>query len=156
MNSTTHRMTPQRRQIFDVLRGTKSHPTASQVYDAVRAALPRISIATVYRNLDVLTRCGLARKLDMVGGEAHYDADMSAHHHIRCSGCGRVDDVRVTGLEAPLRTVSTETGYAVTGHRQEFEGLCPTCQDEEAASNGHGTPRGNVSNGGVPAHTDKE
>lgn len=62
------RMTKQRRVILDTLRSTETHPTADEVYRLVQKQIPRISLGTVYRNLDLLARCGSIRKLDIMGG----------------------------------------------------------------------------------------
>ena len=60
-------MTRQRRVILEALRGTTSHPTADEVYEMVRRRLPRISLGTVYRNLEILSGEGLVAKLEMAG-----------------------------------------------------------------------------------------
>ncbi len=133
------RMTQQRRVILETLRILRTHPTADEVYAVVRRRLPRISLGTVYRNLDELTRCGLIRKLDMGGAPARFDGDTAAHCHIRCLRCVRLDDVSVKSAKVHLQAVSHATGYQVFGYRLEFEGLCPECRTKEASN---GTPGG--------------
>lgn len=125
--STKRRMTPQRRRILDELTRRCDHPTADQIYDAVRADLPHISLGTVYRNLDVLVQEGLATRLDAPGGQARFDADTQPHYHVRCRRCGRVDDVVADALEPLLLPHAQCLDYEITGVRVEFEGLCSTC-----------------------------
>ena len=121
-------MTLQRRVILEELRRSYSHPTADEVYGLVRQRLPKISLATVYRNLDILSAHGLIEKLELGGGQRRYDGETKNHGHIRCTGCGRVDDVtwgsdfHSTPLPARLN------GYLVTGQLYELIGLCPACQ----------------------------
>ncbi len=125
------RMTEQRRVILDEIRRMRTHPTADQVYDAVRARLPRVSLGTVYRNLDTMSRCGVIRKLAMVEGQARFDGDTEGHLHVRCTVCGHIADVHQTAAELPWETVAEETGFEVTGQRLEFEGICPACRGLE-------------------------
>ncbi|MCF6287226.1 MAG: transcriptional repressor, partial [Candidatus Hydrogenedentes bacterium] len=64
------RMTRQRMVILEQLQAMHSHPTADELYVVVRRQLPNVSLGTIYRNLDVLTKSGQVRKLDSGGGHA--------------------------------------------------------------------------------------
>lgn len=83
----------QRDIILEEVRRGKTHPSAQEVYDRVRPRLPKISLGTVYRNLEQLAAHGLIRKLELPGDQRRFDGDVSEHYHIRCLVCGRVDDV---------------------------------------------------------------
>jgi Fur family ferric uptake transcriptional regulator len=85
-------MTNQRLKILEHLRIVKTHPTADMVYDAVKKGLPAISLATVYRNLNLLADDGTILKLE-IGGEFRFDGDTSSHQHCVCRKCGRITDV---------------------------------------------------------------
>lgn len=87
------RMTRQRAVILEELRKTKSHPTADELYSIVRERLPRISLGTVYRNLDFLADSGEIRRLEAAGSTKRFDGDISWHQHVRCLRCGRIGDV---------------------------------------------------------------
>jgi len=78
------RITRQRRVILEELQRTKSHPTADELYRKVRRRLPRISLGTVYRNLELLSRSGLIRKLEIGGGKMRFDGIVEPHYHIHC------------------------------------------------------------------------
>jgi len=123
-------MTPQRRVILDELRKVDTHPTADELYTAVRRRLPRTSLGTVYRNLDLLSQCGMVRRLHMAGAQTRYDGNTSPHDHVRCEVCGRVDDVAgpPCGAAAPEPSIGHFNGYKVSGYRLEFIGICPSCQ----------------------------
>lgn len=128
------RMTNQRQVILDELKQLKSHPTAGELCQIVRKRLPRISLGTVYRNLDILSRTGVIQKLDVAGLEMRFDGDISDHYHLRCLGCGRVVDVELepmAGLEAACQKHSD---FQVMGHRLEFMGVCPACQENRQQS----------------------
>lgn len=136
MSKDCHRRnTRQRQVVLEELRSVLSHPTASDVYELARRRLPRISLGTIYRNLEILTQEGVIRRLDSVGGEARFDGDISEHHHVRCVRCGAVGDVH--GLVDPMAIADIRHlgGYEILGYRLRFEGICPSCQ---AARSGPG------------------
>jgi Fur family ferric uptake transcriptional regulator len=121
-------MTTQRQVILDELNKLKSHPTAGELCQIVRQRLPRISLGTVYRNLEILSREGLIQKLEVGGNEMRFDGATKNHYHLRCQSCGRVDDVAMEVLPDLERRVDSYLGYEVTGHRLEFTGVCPECR----------------------------
>lgn len=127
-------MTPQRKIILDELKKVDSHPTADQVYEMVRQRLPRISLGTVYRNLEILSTNGIIRKLEFGGAQRRFDSDVSHHYHVRCLDCGRVDDVPIMAPKAITDIPYVENGYEVVGHRLEFMGICPMCKRTESVS----------------------
>ncbi|MFO7652543.1 MAG: transcriptional repressor [Candidatus Krumholzibacteriia bacterium] len=140
MKPRSFRITRQRRVILDELQHAKDHPTASQLYDRVRLRLPRISLGTVYRNLDRLSGEGLVRRLELAGQETRFDADLSAHDHLRCSGCGRVDDMAAVVGDLLDRARAELPGYRVDSYDLEFRGLCPDCHSSSNAPE-HPLPR---------------
>ena len=128
------RMTRQRRVILEEIRRYNNHPAADEIYERVRKRLPRISLGTVYRNLDVLCELGEIQRLELSGAMKRFDGIPKKHYHIRCLNCGRVDNAPV----APLKQIEDElygaTVYTIFGHRLVFEGLCPRCTREAEAS----------------------
>lgn len=120
----------QRQVILEELLKTTSHPSAGALHELVRKRMPHISLATVYRNLDLLTRLGQVKKLAF-GGEACFDAAMTPHHHIRCLKCGRVDDIEISPLQPALSLPqSTRSGFLVQGCTVEYLGICPHCRED--------------------------
>ena len=126
-SSGFQRNTPQRAVILEELRKVTSHPTAVELYEMVRRRLPKISLGTVYRNLDLLAEMGTIRKVSLGGAEARFDGDTDRHEHIRCIRCGRLDDVAGVAVELPDGETDKMGGYTVIGHRLEFVGVCPEC-----------------------------
>ena len=99
----------------------------------LRRHLPRISLGTVYRNLEVLVRIGAIQKLETGGGEARFDGNPHEHQHVRCIRCGRVDDAELplpntVGLDTGHGGIKDVSGYAVLGIRLDLIGLCPGCR----------------------------
>lgn len=121
------RMTRQRQVILEELRKFMHHPCADEIYEVVRKQLPRISLGTVYRNLEVLSELGEIRKLEFGGTIKRFDGDPEDHYHIRCSLCDRVDNVPMPRLKDIEARINLETDYRIIGHRLEFFGLCPEC-----------------------------
>ena len=126
---TTYRMTKQRQVILDVIRASQAHPSADELYAMVRTQLPRISLGTVYRNLEILTEQGEIQRLELSGTVKRYDWDPSKHYHIRCMHCGRVDDAPVAPLDRIENELYGATVFTIIGHRLEFEGFCPECSN---------------------------
>jgi Fur family ferric uptake transcriptional regulator len=122
------RNTQQRKVMLEELRKTHSHPTATELYEIVRRRLPKISLGTVYRNLELLTEMGAIRKLEIFGKEARFDGDLERHYHVRCERCSRVDDfVSVFPVQA-IEEARDMNGWKILGRRVEFVGICPECQ----------------------------
>jgi Fur family ferric uptake transcriptional regulator len=120
------RLTSQRRLILEELRSVTTHPTADELYGMVRRKMPRISLGTVYRNLEMLSSLGLVRKLENAAGQKRFDGDVSPHHHIRCDTCGKVGDI----FDAPDISDIGErvnTDFQITALSLEFSGICPQC-----------------------------
>jgi Fur family ferric uptake transcriptional regulator len=120
-------MTRQRQIILEELRKVDTHPSADQVYETVRKRLPRISLGTVYRNLEILSELGEIQKLELGGDLKRFDRNSNKHYHIRCMNCGRVDDAPIAPLNQVEDDLYDATVYTIIGHRLEFEGLCPQC-----------------------------
>ena len=121
-------MTRQREVILEELKRTNSHPTADEVYEMARRRLPRISLGTVYRNLEILCECGVIGQLELGSAQRRFDGNVEKHYHVRCVRCGCIEDVLgepFTGIED---AVGRESDYEIIGSRLEFIGICPGCR----------------------------
>ena len=139
-SSKSRRSTPQRRVILEELCGLKTHPTAAELYEIVRKRLPRISLGTVYRNLEVLTEDGFVLKLESTGSEARFDATVAPHYHVRCRACGKVRDWHGTRPDRMLPYPLEMDGFLVQGHNLEFYGVCAECRAAEGEAPPPGAP----------------
>lgn len=134
------RRTCQRQVILEELQKLQSHPTAVALYEIVRRRVPKISLGTVYRNLELLARTGVIQKLEFAGSEARFDGDVTRHDHLRCVRCGRVDDIHGPPLDLSGGNVNDFSDYHVLGHRVEVFGICPQCRTEQTCkTGGHGS-----------------
>ncbi len=120
------RMTRQRAVILKELRKVKTHPTVDEVYSMVREHLPRISLGTVYRNLDFLADTGEILRLEAAGTIKRFDGDTSWHQHVRCVHCGRIGDVMQPQQVPSIDGVNVD-GFTVTRARVEYDGVCDHC-----------------------------
>ena len=129
------RNTPQRRIILEELRKVTSHPTAVELYELVRQRMPKISLGTVYRNLDLLAQRGTIQKHALGGVEARFDGNPHRHCHVRCDRCGRMDDLDEMHEGLTGEQPAQAAGYQILGYRLELIGVCPDCGECETTLN---------------------
>ena len=82
----------QREDLLSILKNSKSHPTAEELYNSIKEKIPSVSRWTVYRNLKDLVDEGYIIKISMAGGADRYDYIHKKHNHIICKYCGMVKD----------------------------------------------------------------
>jgi Fe2+ or Zn2+ uptake regulation protein len=123
------RFTRQRAAVFDYLCSVDTHPTAEEVYSAVRRRIPKISLATVYKALDALVDSQVASKITHGDGPARYDSRQEAHYHLRCLKTGRIRDLDtpfdpdlLNKLDQNLVESLRRRGFHVTDYRLELLG----------------------------------
>lgn len=119
-------MTVQRSVILDELRKLDTHPTADELYHIVRKRLPRISLGTVYRNLEHLAQSETILKLNVGENVKRFDGCRHKHHHATCLVCSRIYDILAEDLPEEPRPVVP--GFTVTGVNIFFEGYCAGCR----------------------------
>jgi Fur family transcriptional regulator, peroxide stress response regulator len=123
------RYTRQREAVFTYLRSTDAHPTADQVFAAVRQQIPSVSLATVYKALEALVEAGLSTKLCDSTGPARFDGRCDRHYHLHCQRTGQVRDLETPydpglpfKLDPSLVDSLRRQGFRITGHRLEILG----------------------------------
>ena len=137
-------MTRQRRVILEELRLLSGHPTAREVFDHVRRRLPRISLGTVYRNLDAFARHGMIRTIELGCAGRRYDDDLDEHYHLCCVRCGRIVDAPMGRLDGLEEALGDADGFDVLDHRLRFEGICRECKAASVAGAGRGDGGGSA------------
>jgi Fur family peroxide stress response transcriptional regulator len=128
------RRTRQREAILEVLRSTKSHPTADWVYQEVRKEMPHVSLGTIYRNLRTLSENGEILELSYGSNHSRFDANADCHYHFICENCGSIEDLDMDCMPELEKKVEKIGDYQVSAHRLEFHGICPDCSREESKS----------------------
>ncbi len=113
-------LTAQRRAVLRFLDGNRDHPSAGQIFDAVTRDFPITSRATVYNTLSLLEQVGAVRAVRGNDGETRYDPNVSAHHHLVCEVCGRLEDIPASSVTVLL------DGLPAAGEVR-FSGHCARC-----------------------------
>ncbi len=121
------RVTPQRFAVYANLLNRSDHPRAEQILQDLNQDAPQSSQATVYSSLQALKRVGLVREVLLEEGVCRYDANVAAHHHFRCQGCGEIEDIAWDQLEG-IKLASLRSGLTVENYEVTVHGWCDRCQ----------------------------
>ena len=117
----------QREAIKEFLACTKEHPTADTVYMHVREEFPRISLGTVYRNLNLLADMGEITKIPTPDGGDRFDGTTDPHYHVICTSCGRVIDLEMEHLNSIDKLAEKCFDGHIDHHTALFYGTCGDC-----------------------------
>ena len=123
------RFSQQRERIYQAVLESRAHPTAEMVYQQLKPEMPRLSLGTVYRNLQQMAREGRLTELD--GPVTRFDAVTRPHTHFRCRACGAMLDLETVPYDETLDRLAAARGCVVTGHTLIFTGHCPRCAGQE-------------------------
>ena len=121
------RYSRQRKLIMEWVQKAHDHPTATEIFGAVKKDIPNISLGTVYRNLKQLVEHGFLRSMEL-NGVVHYDADLSDHQHFLCNHCYRIYDITLPVLN--IDELQQQLGHQIDTFEFRFKGLCIQCQKE--------------------------
>jgi Fur family transcriptional regulator, ferric uptake regulator len=123
------RETPQRVFVVEELAREENDATAAQIYDRLRRRGTNIGLATVYRTLSLLHEHGAVDTLTHHAGELCYRLCAEVHHHhLVCTGCHRVVELRDCDLDPWVKRSARRHGFTVTDHQVEIVGLCADCR----------------------------
>ena len=124
-----HKLTPQRHTVLKVMSLSHDHLTPEAIYEKSLLEDPGIGRVTVYRTLDLLSKLNLVCRVHAEGRCRSYmmRRPIEHHHHLICSGCGKVVDFTNCSLIEMEKKLSQESGFDIKGHLLEFYGLCPDC-----------------------------
>jgi len=128
--------TRQRDLIADTFLGQQGHLNVEELLEAVRGLDGRISAATVYRTMKLLTECGLADARRFDDGQTRYEPAIGRHHHdhLICKRCHAIIEFEDDRIEALQQAVARRHGFLVTNHKLELYGLCAQCQADGATA----------------------
>ena len=123
----TMKFTNQRAVILDFLKGNLNHPTVEEIYDKVKKTLPRITKATVYKNLKVLVNNGYLREVN-TKGVSRFEAKINPHHHIICKTCDKINDFESDELiKYSLEIIKEYKDFTINSAETTFFGTCKAC-----------------------------
>ncbi|MCD7884336.1 MAG: transcriptional repressor [Lachnospiraceae bacterium] len=117
-------MSENRKIILDIVSNANNHPTAEEIYQQIRAAGKRMSLATVYNNLNTLADEGLIRRLSFDGKSVHFDK-IRRHDHMVCSVCGRISDLMLEDMTGLLEQAA---GVHLQSYDLKLICVCDQCR----------------------------
>jgi len=123
------KVTPQRLAIYEVLKTCNMHPTAETIYDIISSDYPTMSLATVYKTLDLLKEAKIIQELNISGNTARYDVNPAPHPHIICTKCGKIENVDMKISKNLLNKARKSTDYNIVNIQLYFFGVCPYCKN---------------------------
>jgi len=121
-----YRLTKQRAAVLRAL-GDGAHLSAETILDRVRREMPSVSLGTIYRTLDILREIGLVQIFSYAGSAARYEAALEKHHHVLCTTCKTLTDVRVEGLADIAHAIARREGFTDIDFALTIVGQCHEC-----------------------------
>jgi Fur family peroxide stress response transcriptional regulator len=122
-----YKATPQRIAICRFALHSRDHPTARRIYNEVKKVHPTVSLATVYKTLQVLEELDLIQELNFSKGQARFDSYMKPHINLFCLQCGNIKDLDDLTTREIVERVATTTKFTATGQRLDVYGICQKC-----------------------------
>ncbi len=120
----------QRELIFNQVKNHPTHPTADEVYTALKKDNPALSLGTVYRNLNLLAKRGELIKIHIDPSKERFDARTEAHCHLLCTECGKVYDIDDSAPGEIEQRIFKRYGHIVTEASLNFKGICRFCAEQ--------------------------
>jgi Fur family transcriptional regulator, ferric uptake regulator len=132
------RLTPQRQTVLSLFEriGEGSHLSAEEVHQRLLRAEERVSLATVYRTLRLLSSMELLRELELPEGGRRFELASDAHrdhHHLVCVGCGRTEEFESSVVLDEGRRAAGSHGFRLIECVLNVRALCPRCAAGEPA-----------------------
>lgn len=120
----------QRELIYNQVMNNPIHPTADEVYSALKKDNPNLSLGTVYRNLNMLSELGMLQKLSIADGSDRFDGRTDKHLHMVCDKCGKVFDIETDVLAGAEEKIHAEHGHIITKMTLNLNGVCADCAEK--------------------------
>lgn len=128
-----HRITPQRMALLRLLTTSDDHLTAAQIHEKMRERFPTMSLATVYKTLNLLKEMGEVLELGFRDDDNRYDgSDPSPHPHLICIRCRKIIDLDMPEFGDVDQEIAVTSGFKILKHRLDFFGICPDCQEHNS------------------------
>lgn len=128
ISSNGYKLTPQRRLILKVMEDKDMPMTAEDIAREIRKERPGVSLATVYRNLNLLVGINLVNKFHGGGEAALYQLARRHEHHMTCLVCGRIINLPFCPLKGEINDIAGRYGFEIKGHYFEITGYCGDCR----------------------------
>lgn len=119
-------MTKYAQKILAIIHNTQAHMSAEQIFLELKKTEPKVVLATVYNNLNILCREGCIRRLAVEGSPDRYDRT-ERHDHLVCQKCGKLADICFKDLTANLEA---QLGEGILSYDLKVFYICPACRHE--------------------------
>jgi Fur family ferric uptake transcriptional regulator len=131
LSSKKLKFTRTRRLIFgEIFSDEKVHPDASEIHRRLKSKGEKVSLATIYRTLNVFVKSGLVSEVDFGESHSHYEPEISraAHGHLVCLSCGEVKEFSDEKIQSILKKIGTESRFKTDKFSIQVFGYCQNCQ----------------------------
>lgn len=119
----------QRDMILNYMKGIHGHVSAEEVFDDLNQGDSKISLATVYRNLNILVQMNEIKKIAHPIFGYVYDKTCQPHYHLHCIKCDQLYDFPYPYMLELDSKMESETGLSILSHNTMFEGICEDCKN---------------------------
>lgn len=124
-----YKVTPQRLAVYEAINHNPTHPNAKAIYKILQPNYPSMSLATVYKTMEIFAKIGVVQVLQCAEDAHRYDYNTTPHAHIRCEKCNRVIDIDMD-QEGLRKAAAEQSGFVVNGVSISFVGICPDCREK--------------------------
>ena len=131
LKESEYRLTPQRVELIRLIAASEGHPSASHLYNQIKIQFPTMSLATVYKTLDLLKELGEVLEIGL-RDDSHYDGNKPyPHPHLICIKCQKIMDGELdSAVKNIVQEVERNFGFQILKHQLDFYGICPDCQNK--------------------------
>lgn len=127
LKSNSCKITPQRMAIYQVIKENMDHPNAEAVFKKLSPTYPTMSLATVYKSLELFAKLGLIQVINIGENSFRYDGKTEEHQHIICTNCSKIEDLKSNIFEDLTNKVQSISNYEITKKQMCFYGTCSEC-----------------------------
>jgi Fur family transcriptional regulator, peroxide stress response regulator len=131
LRSKGYKATPQRIAICKFALLSREHPSVQRIYSEVRKTHPTVSLATIYKTLQILKESGSIQELDFPYDQTRYDPYLAPHINLVCSRCGKIQDLDDSIAQELIKRVVTVTKFIPTSQRLDVYGVCEKCSSKK-------------------------
>ena len=133
LHGSSQRVTAQRTLLLELLNQSSGHVDADELYRRARKKNSRISLSTVYRNLQLFKRLGFVEEHRFDEEHHHYEVKSGTEHqHLLCVNCGKVVEFACPVSQRFRRDIGKKYDFDITGVEIRMTGLCSSCRNKES------------------------
>ncbi len=137
-NRQGYKLTEQRQSIVNILKSEKRHWNAIDIHASLLRRKKQVSLATIYRTLDLLVQLDIARKVNVADRPSVFEFDgcnveQKKHLHLVCRECGRVIDIQPSELSVLVEmeeALTKQHHFRISNVQITFSGSCAECSED--------------------------